>query len=169
MLPLERKNLSLHPLHCPISTFTPHFMLTASRPALPCSASQPPFQPQCRAGQSQGQGQGGTSTWGGKPRPCWATQAPGLFLTDAWPGRGHHQDPPLPSPRKTQRPRECYCVSIWLPQLVCPRVRLQPQCVPSRHHRETLLPTAWPPFQPSPDHGNSLSKGRSAAGNAGRG
>lgn len=122
--PLGRKNLSLHPLHSPISTFTPHFTLTASRPALDCSESQLHSNPRCRAGQSLGQG--GTSTAGGSldpagpPRPQdYSSQMPA----------------PLPSPRKTQRPREYYCVSIWLPQVVCPRVRLRPQFISSMHHR----------------------------------
>lgn len=65
---LGRKNLGLHPLHSPISTFTPHFPLTASHPALTCSESQLHSNPRCSAGQSQGQG--GTSTPGGSLDPA---------------------------------------------------------------------------------------------------
>lgn len=146
---MRRKNLDLHPLHSPISTFTPHSPLTASRPALTCSESQLHSNPRCSAGQSQGQGD--TSTPGGSLDPAEPPRPQDYSSQTPAPGRGHQQDPSLPSPRKTEAKRILLC--FYLVSIAClPQGEAKTTVYLLQAPQATqgnAAPHNLPPFQPT--------------------
>lgn len=134
--------------------------------ALPCPVLKASLHsnPRCRAGQSQGQG--GPSTPGRKARPCWATQAPGLFLTDACPWQRSPAGPTSSlSQENTEAKRILLC--FYLASIAClPQGEAKTTVCLLQAPQGNPAPHSLPPFQPSPSHGNRLSKGHSAAGSA---
>lgn len=113
--PQGRNDLSLHPFHSPMCTFTPLFNFAVSFQSLICSDSHSSLQPQVlRLGKARASGAPVPKE--GPQNHCESLRLQDLFLKMSALSRGRHEDPSPPSPRKTQRPSKNDTVhSIWFP------------------------------------------------------